>query len=224
MQVGKKVSRGVFTLADCQLAKPNNAEALYSKTWQQGKVLNTIDITELVGLFTPWLKEVKRTPLLNNLVHKQEHKHESPVIERVISENKSANTTQDISSIDNTATLDLTPSDKYVDVPQAFSLLRYAQNQGSPELAVFMLDDYLDELKELITAMPTIIKTTNVQNVQKKNSNIKKLTRILAADELHETSNKLAQSLNNKAINEANAKITLLKQQFKNLEEFSQTL
>ncbi|MEW6990661.1 hypothetical protein AADZ91_08210 [Colwelliaceae bacterium 6441] len=215
MQVGKNVNRGVFSLTNKTLESANKKQSKNIKHWQQGSVLDCLDIEQLITLLSPWLKEKQQLIA----VKKQETKDRAATI---ANEQKALVKTS--TKTNQLSTIDLTPSSPVIEQTQTFDLHRYAKNQGSPELAVFMLEDYLAELNDAIKDTSALVDTKNFTQAIEKNMEIQQVSKILAANDLYNASKEVEEALNKKAIVEVNAKIKQLLQQYHILIEFSQAI
>ena len=218
MKVGKNVSRGVFSLGDKPLKEATEKEQSYAQSWHQDCVKNQLDIQRLVKLFAPWLKEKQLVLSVEKKVkppiikHTDESLHKrTPLNTKTIREDKALNVDELLANQD-------------IEIHQAFDLNLYALHQGSPELAVFMLDDYMAEIEEAIAALPIAIKEKSFQQALGYVDEIDKLSTILAAQELNHCTKALTAALNKKALPEVNAKLKLLTQQYQMLTEFVQTI
>jgi hypothetical protein len=223
MKVGKNVSRGVFSLTNTPFKKPTKKELKHTQSWHQEHLVNLLDVQTLVKIFSPWLKEKqlvlpterkekipKNKENSDSLAEKTQEK-DNPVNESVVSEGK-------LSIVDSLIAVE------GIEVHQAFDLNLYAINQGSPELAVFMLDDYVAEINDAITAISLAIKDKALNNALVHVAEIEKITTILAAKDLNESAKAFTVALNKKAVPEVNAKLKLLNQQYQALTEFVQTI
>ncbi|GAA6204787.1 hypothetical protein [Thalassotalea sp. SU-HH00458] len=222
MKVGKNVSRGVFSLGESPLKKATKQELLVTKSWSQAQVKNVLDVQQLVKLFSPWLKEKQLA-----LSTEQKTKISKKVTAHVTShkatnlptaKDKKVANDADISRIDNLLSV------KEGEVEQAFDLNLYALNQGSPELAVFMLDEYMADINEAIAEICKAIDDKAFESALLHTAEIEKVTTILAAKNLNESAKALTLALNKKALPEVNAKLKLLTQQYQTLTEFVQNI
>lgn len=221
MNVGKNVSRGVFSLANTSLKKPTEKELFHTQSWQLGQVINSLDIQHLVKLFSPWLKEKQ---LALSTVKKEKISQRSSVTSERTNNGISGHSIKKAVQKDNKPSIGSLLAVENVEIHQAFDLNLYALNQGSPELAVFMLDGYVAEINNAINALPATIKEKAFDGALAHTAEIDKLTTILAAQELNETAQALTAALNKKALPEVNAKLKLLTQQYQTLTEFVETI
>ena len=115
----------------------------------------------------------------------------------------------------------------------AFDLNQYAQNQGSAELAAFMLDDYLTEITDYSQEFVTAIDQQNIDLAKQKLVLLVKLAKVIAAKPLITQCDELSKTLNNddgqadvsaKLDSEVHQKIHHLKQCIVELTEFAETI
>ena len=222
MNVGKNVSRGVFSLTDTFLQKPTETELSYTQSWQLGQVKNPLDIQHLVKLFAPWLKE--KQGAISTVKKKKSSKKITVVKDNVDSDTKTNQKNNRVVNNNTIASIDSLINEHSDEAHQAFDLNLYAIHQGSPELAVFMLDDYMAEINDAINGLLLAIKKKAFKIALEHTAEIDKLTKILAAKELNESAQALTVALNKKALPEVNAKLKLLTQQYQTLTEFVQTI
>ena len=81
------------------------------------------------------------------------------------------------------STLELTPHDKS-QLYGCFDLEGYAVNQGSPELAAFMLDTYVSDIDQHIGQIIAASKTGDLSLIQSENQQLRLIAKILAAGQL----------------------------------------
>jgi hypothetical protein len=222
MKVGKNVSRGVFSLGDTPIKKATKQELLATQSWSRAQIKNVLDVQHLVKLLSPWLKEKQlarplekqaniskktATNLANNKAKKQPETTDKKLTDDA-----------EISRIDNLLSIE------EIEVDQAFDLNLYAMNQGSPELAVFMLDEYMAEIDEAIAEISKAINEQAFDSALLHTAEIEKLTTILAAKNLNQSAKAFSVALNKKALPEVDAKLKLLTQQYQTLTEFVQSI
>ena len=165
LDVGKKLTRGIFSLTRDSI-DVSNAEGF--SHWQLANVPALDDVEALINLFSPWLMPLPSFDLI-----------EAKTSKRAASKPERKEETKP-----NISAVELDPVDKAADVIAAFDIQGYANNQGSPELAVFMLDEYIADIG---VALQEINAALNVQNYQEVGSAIDVLiltSRILAAPQL----------------------------------------
>jgi len=179
LKVGKSVRRGIFTFNNKELENFKNNKEEIAKNWQFKVLPSLLDIAELIQLFSPWLKEKKITSIQKNT-------------ERL-------NTTEVKESVNTliNALGALIKKEKPIALEEntAFDLARYAENQGSPELAVFMLDEYLNDIELLITKINTTFSMKDISQAIIENEQLLKTCQIIAADEMILLSQQLDKSL-----------------------------
>ena len=81
------------------------------------------------------------------------------------------------------------------DTPQIFNLLQYAANQGSPELAVYMLDEYMQDIDVAIEELTQAVKDNKSELIQAAIATLLMTTKILSADEFHLCCQNLQQAI-----------------------------
>ena len=115
----------------------------------------------------------------------------------------------------------------------AFDLNQYAQNQGSAELAAFMLDDYLADITVNSQDFITAIDEQNVELAKQKLVLLAKLAKVIAAKPLILQCEELSQTLKNysgdstvsaKLGDEIHQQLHHLKQCIVELTEFAETI
>ncbi|MDO6445026.1 hypothetical protein Q4493_04475 [Colwellia sp. 1_MG-2023] len=220
MEVGKNVIRGVFSLGETVLKKATKQELTYTQAWRQAHIKNTLDVQNLVQLFAPWLKEKQLAIPLDKKV-KSANKPVTAPIESSKTSNLAPEINGKVKDTD-TSRIDRLLTANDIEEHQAFDLNLYAINQGSPEIAAFMLDDYMEEINAAISAISQAVKEKAFQHALEHTAEINKLTTILAAQDLKESAEELAIALNKKALPEVNAKLKLITQQYQTLTEFVQ--
>jgi HPt (histidine-containing phosphotransfer) domain-containing protein len=158
LAVGSAISRGVFNFSGIENGILSESQQRLSKNWLLGNLPKKLDLTSLEQLLKPWLKEKKI------LVHK--------------------NTEVDVSQ-KSVVVLDGNNASAYE--PQdskpapAFDMFQYTENQGGPESAVYMLDEYLESNQESLTKLRQAIASENDIFAQQALDQLVKNAQILAA-------------------------------------------
>ena len=197
MQVGKNVSRGVFTFDQSLLTNYQEKRPKHAQNWQLATLPKLIDIQALVKLFTPWLKEKH---LLTSEKKAPASKAKIIPTQPLVAEQVNQESEIHVESLSKVA-----PS--FDGLPQAFDLEKFAANQGSPELAVFMLDDYLADINQAIANIETSLINKDFKQAKINNEVLLKTSLILAADELTQLSQQLSALLKKKSPANANSLI-----------------
>jgi len=187
MAAGKDVRRDIFTFD--QSCFPIAGDQKAAEKWVVSVVPTLNDIDSLVTLLQPWLKAKPTKVLSIDKLTEQTNEVKDP-------ENINTQVLKTIEKIDDIlSTVNLahtTPTDQ----PEAFNLEVYAQNQGSTELAIVMLDDYIDDIDQAMNKLSTAVKAQNYrQGVNLVNSLIKTST-ILAAQDFTDVCQRLLLDFN----------------------------
>lgn len=181
LAIGKSISRGVFTFNDDELIELSEAQADIAKHWHFGAMPQASDIAGLVSILSPWLKEVVTAPKKE----KQRVKTDATV---KTNEQKSDTDEEGIFN-----------SQLIEQLPKAFNLTKYAENQGSPELAVYMLDDYTSALESLMVSIAHQLSERDNDGLLQSINQLKLTASILAATGLQQIILQLEQALLNNA-------------------------
>jgi len=184
---GKDVRRDIFTFNQSSFPRDNVLKAVENWTVSIMPALN--DIESLVVLLQPWLKakptkvvSIDKLTVSTNAVQNPEN-----INTQVL---KTSEKLDDILS-----TLNLvhtTPTDQ----SEAFNLALYAQNQGSAELAIVMLDDYISEIDQTMSKLSAAVKAQNYQQSVNLANVLIKTSTILAAQNFTDVCQELLLSLN----------------------------
>ncbi|MGK2234228.1 MAG: hypothetical protein ACI92O_003446 [Colwellia sp.] len=242
MVVNKDVSaqRGIFILNQ-HLAKKtdvihNNVSHTVNGTYEIKYLAPVLDIQKLTEQLSPWL--------ISGLGVNASSEQQTPV-----TSGKDINAAKMNTSA---KAMPLAPATNKADIEQllsieldnkleqvseitsnAFDLNQYAQNQGSAELAAFMLDDYLTEITDYSQEFVTAIDQQNIDLAKQKLVLLVKLAKVIAAKPLITQCDELSKTLNNdggqadvlaKLDNEIQQKIHHLKQCIVELTEFAETI
>jgi len=197
MQVGKNVHRGVFTFSPQDFLAINEATLSATKHWSQGTLPTVLDVDDLIKLLSPWLKE-KYAAVETETVNEVNMKHDSILENRHLP--------------------------RQIDENQAFDLFAFARNQGSPELAVFMLDGYIDEINDDINGIAKALTNKNFKQAAKHNVGLFNVSTIIAANEISKLSQKLTATLDEKSLKKSQAISKELIKQNQHLVEYAQAI
>jgi hypothetical protein len=226
MAIGHQLRRGAF-----YFAKPDFLNEIQApEAWSIGQFPESIDIQAMSQLLEPWLSPVsfnapikpKSTPNTSDNSH-----HPDKSITKAIE-----SISDDVVDIARSeATIPLSKQEGIVDEllleqgqiddnEQVFDLAAYAKNQGSAELAVFMLDDYLVDIEKHMLDLNQAIETRHANQAQQAVNKLLKLTRVLSAEDYHHKCQQLELILTTNS----KTKITLVQQkelliQFKQLKD-----
>lgn len=204
MNVGRNVKRAVFTLSDSQTLFDNDELNAPFDLWQTAKLPLVRDIDDIINCLSPWLKVVKKTT--------------SPSKLSVVSEEQVKTAPSAIS------TIELDPTGKAADKAAAFDLIGYAKNQGSPELAVFMLDEYLADIASNMATLNSAITDQEIKAALHSSQNILLIASILVADSLSENISQLIQEITDKDFTQAKQRMKRLQILIDELTEYSEAI
>jgi len=189
MAAGKGVRRDIFTFNKRSFATTGD-QSLVEK-WGEFVVPELKNIDALVALLQPWLKR-KETKVIS--VDKNEKfTNEINVIKP--SEVSTVNTSEPLDNLSSALVLPL-PEVSKNNQPEEINLVLYAQNQGSAELAVIMLDEYLDEIDEAIKKLSVAFAEQNIILAISLTRTLIKIGTILAAQDFTDICHQLLVNLN----------------------------
>lgn len=160
LDVGKKVKRSIYAFSTQQLEQYQNNVTPECSHWEVKLLPNILDVAALVNGLSTWLKE---QPLTRNLAT-QKSQQESVITKNPVAQAPIENTVKG--------------------GEEAFDLVKYAHNQGSSELAAFMILDYIDEIEANIVELIESIATQQTQKAERALKEIITIAKIMAADNL----------------------------------------
>jgi len=189
-------TRGVFYLSNQrQVPKEFIASLTKEKSWQKGNMPPTLDIQAIIKLLSPWLKptlgHIKSQS--NAMKTTQENTAENSTVESntLAPENEllqaEDNITQRVKeAIDVSQSLDFLESTAFEkqQCTELFDLTKYAQNQGSAELAAFMLDEYLMDIEQQLSQLEKWFNESDLLLAQQCLECIIHLAGVIAAEPL----------------------------------------
>lgn len=123
-----------------------------------------------------------------------------------------------------TAELASTYDEGYADEQPAFNLIKFAQRQGSPVLAAYMLDEYLVEVGQRTAAIAKAIEENKIELAMESNKKILSLAEILSADNLAAASLEFDEAVTEQNFGLMGEKFDQLKVSLENLIEFSEAI
>lgn len=176
MNVGKPLYRGVFLLNE-ELSIKERPKHLAHWKIEHLPSINQVD--SLVDVLQPWLTKLSQVAVLTD--------NKVKVHQPSISTNEPAEK--------QLAALELDPAHNEETNDKAFNLAGFAKNQGSAELAAFMLDEYLLQLEQTLSQL----EETSVEQVEQAQLHIDELriiARILTAEDFKLAVNECQQTLN----------------------------
>jgi hypothetical protein len=205
LDVGKNIQRSIFTFNEKIFEKKNSVITKLTKNWSQVCLPNLLDIDALVKTFTPWLKT----------------RHLALAKPKSVSHKPSSTEKHDV---DNIAALDLTPTEHSIENEGVFDLLAYAQNQGSPELAVIMLDDYLNDINQSVDVIAIAIDNQKVSDALTEVQKVAVISQTMAAADLQLICQELKTLLTAKQFEQAKLKHQQLSLEQERMTLFAQAI
>jgi hypothetical protein len=172
MAAGKHVRRDVFTFNERNFTTSD--DQTLAEKWGKFVVPALNNIDALVTLLNPWLKP-KETKVV--AIDKLK-KHIDEVDECKSAELKMLETNLQLNKTASTIDLLQTPK---IDQPEPLNLELYTHNQGAPELAAIMLDEYIVDIDEALKKLCEAMEEQNYQLGIKLTNNLIKTGTILAA-------------------------------------------
>jgi hypothetical protein len=200
--------RGLFALS-------NNKDKLddffdkmnLPKSWHNGYLAPVLDIQQLIQQLSPWLKSAAGTgenqAILASPLHKQDNKHS--VMPNIVPDKSDVTGEQVLNMADIEQSLDFSFGFEQINKPraEALDLTQYAENQGSTELAAFMLDDYLADISTNIQALSSALAAQDYHLALALLQSLTTLANVIAARPLLAQCLQLSQLLSPKALNGA---------------------
>jgi hypothetical protein len=196
-----KIVRGVFYLSHTNGSHDSFVRKLnLPEFWHSGYLPSVLDIQKLAQQLSPWLKlatgkgEHKASQVLqakcgNKITKKVLSKQQ---VVKVDVDEMSALKVVDIEqSLDSVLNLE----QEAKQIAEAFDLTQYAQNQGSAELAAFMLDEYLAEISTNIHALEKAFATQDYPLMNELLTSLNRLAKVIAANGLLTQCRQLGQLL-----------------------------
>jgi hypothetical protein len=187
MAAGKGVRRDIFTFKKSSFTAEGYQELI--DKWGVSEVPALHNIDALVALLQPWLKAKKTEVVATDKPNEQNDKVQKNENVHLQTLKTNEKLDQILSTFDSTTTSETT-------LLEPFQLEKYAQNQGSAELAMVMLDDYIADINEAVKKLSDALDEQNYQlGISLINSLIKTST-ILAAQDFLDACQQLLFDLN----------------------------
>lgn len=178
MPAGKNVRRDIFTFKNSNLLIEEGTNL--SENWLINEIPDIHELDQLVALLQPWLK-VKQS----NLAAESHVKNNVLVVPENI-KTKVSKTNQQLDAV--LSTIELGSN---IEQLEAFNLEKYSQNQGSTELAIVMLDDYLADIDHTMQTLSVALEAQNYQQGVSLIESLLKMSAILAAQDFYNFSQDL---------------------------------
>ena len=168
------INIGVFSLTDSKFNVSNRSNI---NTWYKGKLTKESTLTELINALSPWIR------LKSNLKSKSEQVLKTALPLSRPKNDRSHNTgLPDIANeLFITQVADVYSQNKN---EMTFDFSRYLFNQGSAELAFFMLDDYTQDNHQQLNTLIEAIKGKNIATAKLSIATLVLNANILAAPRL----------------------------------------
>ncbi|MFT5756763.1 MAG: hypothetical protein ACI9LM_001484 [Alteromonadaceae bacterium] len=220
LDIGKSIRRGIFTLPETTIDGTKEALKTVAKHWINIRLPAQLDIKNLTADLAPWLKPktslalettiFNQDPVMQDKVNESEILHTTALNKVLLEENKPIEIDVKNHSLDKTV--------------QVFNLQQYAKNQGSPQLAVYMLDVYLKDIDITIDCLGQAIKDNKPEVIQTALNTLLMTTEILSADDFQLCCQKLKQAISDHDDNNISLWVNEMKQQQKLLVNFAEAI
>lgn len=165
LTLGRSIQRGVFNFANLNNGILSHSQQKLSQNWKLGNLPKTLELSVLTQLLSPWLKE-KKTGIDKNISGKISEKSLE-----LTQKNKKSNISTQALKADG-------------ELPPAFDMSQYMLHQGGVELAVYMLDDYLQSNHDYLAKLRKAVTTKNVTAAHQSLIYLENNAKILAAQKL----------------------------------------
>lgn len=176
------IARGIFT---CNSLSTIDGKASLPSSWVMARLPLTRDIAALNNCLLPWLKPSKNRTLLTNANEQQSKEH-------IVAQDKDNYEFSTEELLPTLAELDVNTD---ADQNEYLNLAKFAQNQGSIELAAFMLDDYISDINQQLDIINTAIEVFDSAVLIKATNQVITLTKIIAAGSFEQCCQQLADDL-----------------------------
>ncbi|MBA6397233.1 hypothetical protein [Colwellia sp. BRX10-4] len=218
MSAGKSVRRDIFTFNQSNFFAEESPKL--ADKWAVSILPALYDVDALVLLLQPWLKAKPTKVVAINTVKAQSNKTR----EYINIDAELLKTTEKLDDV--LSNLDLTPTAK-TNQPEPFNLEHYAKNQGSAELAMLMLGDYLADIDDAMKKLPTALAAHNYPLAMSLTSSMFTTSKILTANDFIDISQQLLFSLTSNTVIEHQQVMSLfsqLSEQQRLLNEFAEAI
>ncbi|MBA6391040.1 hypothetical protein H4J38_09660 [Colwellia sp. BRX10-3] len=183
--------RGIFAVLKNNDSKADFFHKLnLPKSWYSGYLASALDIQKLTQQLSPWLKS--QTSMgedkLASAPQKQQRKqgNKQQVVPKNTSNEIDATFEQALKLAEIDQSLDFALNLEQINNPtyDAFDLSQFAQNQGSAELAAFMLNEYLADISTNTQALSIAIETQDYPLALTLLASLTTLAKVIAATPL----------------------------------------
>ena len=118
----------------------------------------------------------------------------------------------------------VTADDDFIKMQAAFDLQHFASIQGSPEIAGYMLDEYLDSNRLHFEKLRQAIKTKELGNAQQNLQEIMLVAQILGAGKLQSICDKLNKALDTKKIRTVNSLVKKMEKALADIKAYAEAI
>ncbi|XPF93419.1 hypothetical protein ACM9HF_15495 [Colwellia sp. RE-S-Sl-9] len=223
LSTGQNILRGVFTFKDILFDTPAGNLSKAIKHWKVSTLPHVLDIKALILLLSPWLKA--------KAIHIGSKEKAVTTVNMDQSFDAFLNETDKLDSSDKTY---LNYSQASIadetDLPSShvLDMEKYAFNQGSSELAAYMIDEYIDDLDKSIRFLEQAIGKHDFANTAQPIQIILKVSEVMAAKDIHTACLSLKEMLNDTS-DKANMEkyreaITKLRSHLKSLKAYTDAI
>ncbi len=211
LHAGQGIARGVFYFSDQQFAVITPEEALIAEKWLVEQLPPLEQVTELINLLKPWLTiaDGSKKVLADKAVTITVNGESQPAVHAQVAKSSPSQGTidevvdefeHDIDDSDYDFDTELLAGLSFnelepLDANGAFDLTAYAANQGSPELAAFMLTTYVDELHQYADELTQALQEQEFSAAKSLVEQILIVGQIMAASDLVNSAQQLSGQL-----------------------------
>jgi len=200
--------RGLFTLSNNKDKSDDFFDKLnLPKSWHSGYLAPILDIQQLIQQLSPWLKSAAGTgenkAIIASPLGKQNNKHS--VIPNTVPDKRNVTGEQVLNMADIEQSLDFSFGFEQINkaTAEALDLNQYAENQGSSEVAAFMLEEYLADISTNIQALSSALAAQDYRLALALLQSLTTLANVIAARPLLVQCRQLSALLSPKALNGA---------------------
>lgn len=218
---GKIVARGIFSITKQHFALPEELPEL-ANNWQIDVISNVLDLVQLTDILKPWLKTTAQSSSVKNISNKS-----AEIAKVKITHKKTLNNNVE----EQTIATDALNVDNLVVTNQAFDLQNFARNQGSAELAAFMIDEYLLLIADHLTSLKTLIENKEIKLTKEDNlaakdilQRLRLIAKIMSAADFDESCLAIEQSLTSQKLSKIKLLMQELEQQAQLLTRFAEAI
>jgi len=215
LDTGKSIRRGIFKLTGSPIESAKDTLETATKNWINVSLSAELDIQTLVVELLPWLKS-KASALAPENVKTVQHGIETEDSAKITPKKY-------IVEEGNIPTIEV--KDELLNQePPVFNMLKYAQNQGSSELAAYMLDEYIADINIAFEKLIQAVKDNEQSVIHAAINTLLMTASILSANEFHLCCQKLQQAIIDRDTKRISSLISKLEQQQLLLVNFAEAI